>query len=146
MKKIILGYDHKAIDLGQKLDKILSLRGFEVFNVGAKDPEIKLPLQELIPDFVQKFNDNKAEFGIISCGTGVGVEIGINKFKGIRGSLCHTPEQTELARKYDDANVLALASWDDLDIEEMIRVWIETDFDDNPRRKSMLEVFNNWGS
>ncbi|MBI5357776.1 RpiB/LacA/LacB family sugar-phosphate isomerase [Candidatus Saccharibacteria bacterium] len=146
MKKIILGYDHKAIDLGQEIEKILQDSGHEVINIGAKDAETRLPLQDLIPDFVQKFNENKADFGIISCGTGVGVEIGANKFKGIRASLCHTVEQAQLARQYDDANVLCLASWDELDVEKILSTWVETAYDGNEARKNMLDIFDSWGA
>lgn len=146
MKKIILGYDHKAVDLGQEIEKILKTSGHKVINIGSQNTETRLPLQDLIPDFVQKFNEEKADFGIISCGTGVGVEIGVNKFKGIRASLCHTAEQVQLARQYDDANVLCLASWDELDTEKILTTLVETDYDGNEARRNMLAIFNSWGA
>lgn len=145
MKQIILGYDHKAVGLGIAVAKLLRSQGLEVINVGAVDEDIKLPLQQLIPEFVKTFREHDAAFGIISCGTGVGVEVGVNKFKGIRASLCHTPEQVKLARQYDDANVLCLASWDELDLETMLHTWVKTEYDGSPSRREMLDIFDTWG-
>lgn len=146
MKKVVLGYDHKAVDLGKTTGEVLKSLGFESINVGAQNEETRLPLQKLVPNFVKAFRENDALFGILSCGTGVGVEIGGNRFKGIRASLCHTPDQAKLARQYDDANVLCLASCDELDLEEMLRTWIETDYDGSPNRQEMLDIFDTWGS
>ena len=46
---------------------------------------------------------------------------------------------------YDDANVLCLASWDDLELEQILRVWLETQYDGNPNRREMLDIFDSWG-
>jgi ribose 5-phosphate isomerase B len=143
MKKVILGYDHKAIELGKNVQKILNQLGYEVVNLGTKDESETLLLQDLVPNFVKHYKD--VDFGVISCGSGVGVEIGVNKFRGIRGSLIHSPEQAKLARQYDDANVLCLAAWDDLELEKIIKIWVETDYDGSENRRKMLDIFDTWG-
>ncbi|MFN4190986.1 MAG: ribose 5-phosphate isomerase B, partial [Pseudothermotoga sp.] len=64
------------------------------------------------PDFAKKVaNDIKsknADFGILVCGTGIGMSIAANRIKGIRAALCLFPEMARLARLHNDANVLVL--------------------------------------
>jgi ribose 5-phosphate isomerase B len=54
--------------------------------------------------------ENKAQLGIIICGTGIGISIAANKSKNIRAALCHNEYTAKMARQHNDANVLALGA------------------------------------
>jgi ribose 5-phosphate isomerase B len=142
--KVILASDHYGHDLSVKILKILNSQGLSVSNVGSENNQDKKSLQEIIPIVAKGILSEKYDFGILICGTGVGVEIGSNKFKGIRASLCRDAKQAENARIYDNANVLCLGSWYQDDFDDIVNAWIENKFDNDPGRIKMLEDFENF--
>ena len=64
------------------------------------------------PDFAKKVVDaileGRADIGVLVCGTGIGVSIAANRFKGIRAALCCTEDMAELARTHNKANIICL--------------------------------------
>lgn len=105
--KIAIGSDHAGFELKQKLIEYLSNKGLEVINVGTNSSE-----SVDYPDFakeVGKLVVNKdVDYGILICGTGIGMSIAANKIKGVRAALCTIPEMGKLARNHNNANVLVL--------------------------------------
>jgi ribose 5-phosphate isomerase B len=91
--------------------------------------------------------ENKGNQAIISCGTGVGVEVGINKFSGIRACLAQDERVAEYARVYDDCNVLCLVGWEvnDTVIDKIMNAWLGAKYDGDEERLKMFETFNTWG-
>lgn len=141
MTTVIAG-DHYAVGLIEKLVALLEAKGFEIENLGTKSADVKISLQEIIPAVTHKVQSGEADFGILACGTGVGVEIGANRFKGIRASLCRDVEQAKNARVYDNANVLCLGSWYKDDFEQILKAWLDNEFDGNEMRTQMLKDFD----
>lgn len=114
---VFLAGDHHAEPALARVRAYLDSKGFtytEYGYRGGENPDAKLA--EFIPQLTRSVSENSGSFGILICGTGAGVEIGANRFKGIRASLCMTPQNAEWARMYDDANVLCIASWATADI------------------------------
>lgn len=140
--KVAIAGDHYAVELIGKLTAFLKANNFELENLGTKSPGIKISLQEIIPAVIRKVLSDEAAFGILACGTGVGVEIGANKFKGIRASLCRDAEQAKNARIYDNANVLCLGSWYKDDFNQILQAWLENEFDGDEKRRQMLVNFD----
>ena len=70
-------------------------------------------------------------FGIVVCGTGIGISIATNKVKGIRCALCHNTTTARLTREHNDANVLALGGriLGDILALEIVDIFIETNFE-----------------
>lgn len=105
---IYLASDHAGFELTQKVTKFLTKQNIPFELVGAKTFDAsdsyvsytKLANKEVLKD--------DANFGIYSCGTGIGTSIAANRQKGIRAALCHNVEFAELARKHNNANVLVL--------------------------------------
>jgi ribose 5-phosphate isomerase B len=66
------------------------------------------------PDYARKVAlailNGEANFGILICGTGIGMSIAANRFKGIRAGLCHNSLEARLAREHNDANILCLGA------------------------------------
>lgn len=140
--KIAIAGDHYAVDLIEKLTVMLQERGFETHNLGTKSADVKISLQEIIPAVAHEIHSSEADLGILVCGTGVGVEIGANRFTGIRASLCRDAEQARNARIYDNANVLCFGSWYKDDFESILTAWLDNEFDGNEKRTQMLRDFD----
>lgn len=109
-----------------------------------ENPETKLT--KFIRQTVNAVRADSRGTGILVCGSGTSVEIGANRFAGIRASLCTTPQAAEWARKFDDANVLCLASWllPDLDIGGILSRWFNTTFDVDMAWLETSAVFDSW--
>ncbi len=110
--KIYIGSDHAGYELKFNLVSFImeSFPEYEVFDCGTySDDSVDYP------DFAQKvcenvLNDNRNSLGILICGTGLGMSIAANKFKGIRAALCNDLFTAKLSRQHNDANVLVLGS------------------------------------
>jgi len=91
------------------------------------------------PDIAEKVCSavlsGKSERGIVICGTGIGISISANKFKGIRCALCNDVYSAKMSREHNNANVLALGGrvLGFGPAGEIVRAWIETDFSGDER-------------
>jgi ribose 5-phosphate isomerase B len=106
-RRVALGSDHAGFDLKQVLGKALRERGCVVSDLGAHTrattdyPPFCLAVGEAVAA-------GRADWGIVLGGSGQGEQIAANKVRGIRAALCHDPHMAELARRHNDANVLAM--------------------------------------
>ena len=105
--KIALGCDHGGINLKNEIIKYLESEGYEFKDFGTYTtdscdyPDYALPVAEAVAN-------KEFDFGILICGTGIGIGIAANKVPGIRAALCSSTTFASLARKHNDANVLIL--------------------------------------
>ncbi|MEI7942550.1 MAG: ribose 5-phosphate isomerase B [Candidatus Riflemargulisbacteria bacterium] len=141
--KIAIGNDHTGVEMKQLLvSHIINKYGYEVINVGTDTAEsVDYPVYGR--KVAQLVADNKANKGIVICGTGIGMSISANKVKGIRAALCKDQEAAEMTRKHNDSNVLALGART-TSLDEAIKiadVWLTTEFEGgrHQRRVEMLE-------
>lgn len=104
---IAVASDHAGYALKSKIKTHLETKGISVEDFGtfeeesADYPEYGI----LAARFVAQ---NKADFGILVCGSGIGMSIIANKVKGIRAALCTSEEMAVLSRQHNNANVLAI--------------------------------------
>ena len=107
--KIAIGSDHAGFYLKEDLIKYLEEKNIEVKDMGPFDDN-----RVDYPDYGHAVGheviDNKMDFGIVICGSGIGISISANKVKGIRAALCCEPYSARLARRHNDANVLAMGA------------------------------------
>jgi len=92
------------------------------------------------PDFAFKVanavTNKEADFGILLCGTGIGMSIAANKVKGIRCAHCSCLEEAHLAREHNNANIIALSYKKDLnELSKMIEEFINTPASQNERHQ-----------
>lgn len=126
---IFVGADHRGFDLKNLLIEYLHEKNIRIEDLG----NYQLEPEDDFPDYSKKVAQavlqNPDEFlGIVICGSGVGVCIAVNRFKGIRCGLGFEPDQVRHMRENDHVNVLALAA-DFLDPEaakKLVDVFIET--------------------
>ncbi|MDR2655901.1 MAG: ribose 5-phosphate isomerase B [Oscillospiraceae bacterium] len=107
--KIAIASDHAGFSLKEELVLFLTGKGLTPGNFGAFSAE-----SADYPIYAKKLciNIQNCEFdcGILVCGTGLGMSIAANKFKGIRCALCSEPVSAVLAKQHNNANVLALGA------------------------------------
>lgn len=106
--KVAIGCDHAGYNLKEKIIK--KYNHYKFIDCGA------FSLQSVdYPDFGHKvgnavIDNDDCFFGIVICGSGIGISIAVNKIKDIRAALCNTVEHARLSRLHNDANVLALGA------------------------------------
>lgn len=109
MAKIAFASDHAGFPLKQELKNFIQDLGHEVTDLGADSEE-----SVDYPDFGFAIGDaltgEKADVGIIVCGTGIGISIAANRNPAVRAALCHDGLTARMAREHNDANVLALGA------------------------------------
>ncbi|MCM8803805.1 MAG: ribose 5-phosphate isomerase B [Candidatus Omnitrophica bacterium] len=105
--KIGIASDHAGFELKNYLKELLKNEGYQVIDYG---PEIKKVVD--YPDYAEKvakgIQNREIKFGILICGTGIGMSIVANKFKGIRAARCCSIYDALLAREHNDANIITL--------------------------------------
>ena len=104
--KIAIASDHGGYELKEKLKNYLWEEGHETIDLGTDSYE-PVDYPEYGKKCAEAVVNGKVDFGIVCCGTGIGISMAANKVKGARCSLCTSEETAELARKHNDANILA---------------------------------------
>ena len=105
--KICIGCDHAAFEEKEAIKAYLSTK-YDILDVGTNSPE-----RCNYPDFgfaVVKKVIKENYLGILICGSGIGVSMVANRFKGIRAALCRSPKEAELSRQHNNANILCLGA------------------------------------
>jgi ribose 5-phosphate isomerase B len=105
--KISIGSDHAAYKMKEHLKKYLENKGFEVIDEGPYS-EDRVDYPVYAKKVGERVANKEADYGILMCGTGLGMSIAVNKIKGIRAALSYYPKMAELARQHNNANVLVL--------------------------------------
>ena len=141
--KVALGCDHAAFEGKEELKKYLEKK-FGVLDEGTYSDE-----RCDYPDFASKVAKRVVEEkipGILLCGSGIGVSIVANRYRGVRAALVRTPEEARLSRQHNDANVLCLGARinSDAEIREMVDAWFEAEFEGG-RHTDRLAKFANLG-
>jgi ribose 5-phosphate isomerase B len=104
---IALGGDHAGYHLKEMIKKRLDDRGIDVIDHGPHgDQSVDYP--DFVHPVCHDILDGTATLGILICGSGNGVAITANKYKGIRCGLCWTSELATLTKQHNDANAIAL--------------------------------------
>lgn len=107
--KIVISSDHVGVGLRRAVIAHLEKRGYEVEDVGPQSTErTDYPVWgEKAARIVQA---GGAKYGIIICGTGVGISLAANKLKGIRCVVCSEPYSAQLSRQHNNTNMLAFGA------------------------------------
>ena len=104
---IAMAADHGGYELKNILRDYLTEKGHTVFDLGT-DSEKSVDYPDYAVLCCTKVVNGEADFGILVCGTGVGISIAANKVKNIRCGLCPSPEIAALVKQHNNANVIAL--------------------------------------
>jgi ribose 5-phosphate isomerase B len=108
----------------------LAAAGHEVARVGAT-PDRPAPWGEVALEIARQVAEGQADRGLVCCYTGTGVSMAANKVRGVRAALCADAETARGARKWNDANVLALSLrlTSPAVAKEILRAWLESSYE-----------------
>ncbi len=104
---IALGCDHGGYELMQEVIAYLEKKGLEYENFGC-DSTAAVDYPVYAKKVAQAVQSGRCEKGILICGTGIGISIAANRFRGIRAALCGDCFSAEATRLHNDANILAM--------------------------------------
>jgi ribose 5-phosphate isomerase B len=127
--KIALGADHAGYQLKDQIKQHLAQKGIELRDEGTSSPE-----SVDYPDFARAVahdvSQQRADLGILVCGSGIGMAIAANKVDGVRAANVSSEYEAQMSREHNNANVLALGARI-LQPEEALRIvdtWLATPF------------------
>lgn len=107
--KIVIASDHGGYELKEIIKVYLNDKGYSVMDIGTNSNE-----SVDYPDFGREAGEivaaNKADKGIVICGTGIGISMSANKVDGIRCALCTNEYMAKMATQHNDANMIALGN------------------------------------
>ena len=105
--KVFIASDHGGFNYKAEIKKFLSEKNFEVEDLGPLEcNSVDYPDKAL--DVAKAVKQNEGSFGVLVCGTGIGMSIAANKLNGIRAALCHNEFTARMAREHNNANLLCL--------------------------------------
>ena len=142
--KIAIGSDHAGYELKEYLKTVLEKLNHEVIDVGTDSlsscdyPVYGFKVGETI-------NEGSATFGVVVCGSGIGISIAANKVKGIRCANVFCNEHAKLCRQHNNANVIAFGARfiGKEQAEEMLKIFLDTPFegDRHLKRVELLDKY-----
>ncbi len=139
--RIAVGSDHAGFELKELVRPLLEDAGHQVVDVGTdSDESTDYPLHaEAAARLVA---DGEAERAVLVCGSGVGVSIVANKVDGVRAVNAHDPDEAEMSRRHNDANVLALAGRkiSGSDAQAIVERFLATEFEGGRHKRRVDQI------
>ena len=139
---IVLGSDHAAFPLKERIEAYLEQRGIPVEDLGTHSAD-STDYPHYGQAVARRVAEGQGVRGILLCGTGLGMSMVANRFPGVRAALCAEPLAAAMSRRHNDANVLVMGGRmiGETMALEIVRVWLETPLEGgrHQRRIDMLD-------
>lgn len=144
---LYIAADHRGFSLKQTLIQKLEESKIDLKDLGAYELDKGDDYPDYAKKLVNEMSPGSGDKGIIICGSGVGVDIAVNRHSGFRAGLGINKNQVQDFRQDDDVNVLALAAdyTDKKEAWEMVEAFMDTDFDEKPRYIRRLKKIEKYG-
>lgn len=139
--KIAIGCDHAGFKLKEELVAALKAMGHVVVDVGT-DSEKTCDYPDYAREVARRVAGGEVRFGVLICGTGLGMSMAANRVAGVRGALCPGEYHAALARRHNDANVLCLGGrTTGLDLAvAILQRFLHTDFEGGRHAKRVAKL------
>ena len=127
--RIALGADHAGFRAKELIKNFLREQGYEVEDLGTSS-EDSVDYPDFARAVAEKVAGGGAQFGILACGTGIGMAMTANKVPGVRAAVAHDAATARLAREHNDSNVLTFGGRvvDDAKAIEIVREFLNANF------------------
>ncbi len=139
--QISIGNDHAGTDYKQTIIKHLEDNGHKITNHGT-DQEDSVDYPDFIHPVAEDIESQKAQFGIIICGSGNGANMTANKHQGVRSALCWNNEIVSLARQHNNANILSIPARF-VSLQQAIKfvdIFLDTPFDGGRHQRRVEKI------
>jgi len=129
-KSIIIGSDHAAFELKEKIKTYLFNKGYIVEDAGTTS-EASVNYVDYGKKVAKAVSTGEFSKGILLCGTGLGMSITANRFKDVRAALCSDVFSAKMSRLHNDSNILVLGGRlvGDILAYELVQTWLDTGFE-----------------
>lgn len=137
---IVIGSDHAGFAMKEIIKEYLIGLNYQVEDAGTFS-EDSVDYPDFAKKVAKKVQEN-GDYGILICGTGIGMSITANRFKGIRCALCHDAYSAEFARKHNDANILSFGGRT-IGVEiakQMVYIFLNTTFEGGRHQKRVNKI------
>ncbi|MGI6395098.1 MAG: ribose 5-phosphate isomerase B [bacterium] len=139
--KISIGADHGGFELKVKLVEFIKSLNYELIDNGTFSSD-----SVDYPDFAKlvakDILEKRADFGVLICGSGIGISVAANRFKGIRAALVTREEFASLSREHNNANVIVFGgrftSFEDA--KTYLKIFLSTDFQGGRHQKRVEKI------
>ncbi len=138
---VYIGSDHRGYELKEAIKAFLAGAGYAFEDVGPASYDKDDDYADFAAAVARKVSeDPEAHRGVVVCGSGHGVDMVANKFRGVRAALGFNRQVALQSREHEDANVLALPSdWLEADgARDIVKVWLEGKFTGEERHRRRL--------
>jgi len=139
--KIIIGADHAGYAMKEKVKTFLKKRNLEVEDVGAHSEE-SVDYTDFGREVAGKVSDGTFQRGVLICGTGIGMSMVANRFKGVRAALANDLFSAIMSRRHNDSNILVLGGrliGDALALQ-LLETWLDTPFEGGRHQRRLEKM------
>ena len=142
--KIGITNDHRGLVLKQTLTNYLENKGYNIIDYGT-DSDDSVDYPDYALKLGKSLQKKDIDLGIAICGTGIGMDIALNKVKGIRCAKASNEEEAILARSHNDANALALSAKISSDMaKDIVDKFINTNFSNDKRHIERIQKIKEY--
>ena len=141
MLPILIASDHAGFALKEKLERWLREMGYAVKDLGTANEE-STDYPDYAHPLARQVSDGEADRGVLLCGTGLGMSYVANRYPHVRAAVAWSPEVAELARRHNDANVLALPArfLSEEQARQILRTWLDTPFEGGRHERRVEKI------
>jgi ribose 5-phosphate isomerase B len=140
--KIAIASDHAGCYLKSVLAEHLKKRSLDVTDLGTDECSRSVDYPDYARSVAEFVRGQKGRFGILICGTGVGMSIAANKFSGVRAALCSDTFSARMSRMHNDANILCIGArvlGEGLALD-ILDAWIDAEFQGERHQKRLDKI------
>ncbi len=140
--KIALGADHGGFSLKETMAKLLLSLGHEVVDKGCHSLQ-SVDYPDYVDLVVAEITAENCDFGILICGTGIGMSMAANRNRKIRAAICHDEYTARMSREHNNANILCLGARviGEGVAMELVKVWLATSYSGG-RHQQRIEKYS----
>jgi ribose 5-phosphate isomerase B len=141
MMKVVLGSDHAGYPMKEKVKAFLEDLGVDYEDVGTHGEE-SVDYTDFGKDVARKVSDGAFERGILICGTGLGMSMVANRFRGVRAALANDLFSAIMSRRHNDSNILVMGGrliGDALALQ-LVKTWLETPFEGGRHQRRLEKM------
>lgn len=143
MDGVLIGIasDHAGVALKAALKREIDQMGFRVLDLGT-DSEESVDYPDYGDALAVAVEDGQVRYGVIVCGTGIGISIAANRHAGVRAAVCHDATSARLARQHNDANVIALGARliGEETAKDCLRIFLTTEFEGGRHARRVAKI------
>ena len=139
--KLIVGSDHAGYPIKEKVSAFLQERGIAVEDVGTYG-EKSVDYTDFGKKVARKVSDGTFERGILICGTGLGMSMVANRFRGVRAALANDLFSAIMSRRHNDSNILVMGGRliGDMLALQLVETWLDTPFDGGRHQRRVEKI------